>query len=238
MSGTDERMEQVQGRGCGVFFLAVPVVMILFVVINYAILAWYGLSEREAEGDAAILTYQGCEDAREVVQSRMNLMGFSGVVEEMEDTYFRVRMVMPEEERVADQLPQTLIIPGVFEVRDEAGEEVLLASEKVGAASPRLDLLMNMSLVVEIPDEDASALRERQQAAPQGQWSYWLDGVRISGQKHLKPVEGSELEVVPSIDDEQEKADRVAAWSVAVAHPLPCPVVWVSTERESKATAP
>ena len=33
MSGTDERMEQLQGRGCGVFFLGAPVVMFIFVVV-------------------------------------------------------------------------------------------------------------------------------------------------------------------------------------------------------------
>lgn len=232
MSGTEERMEGLQGRGCGVFFLAAPVVMFLFVVVAYGHLAWYGLSEREPEGDPAILTYQGCEEARGVVQSRVDLMGFAGVVDGIDDTHFRVRMVMPEEERVAAQLPQTLMVPGVFEVRDESGEEVLLASRQVLAASPRLDLLMNPSLVVEIPEEAARALRERQEAAPQGQWSYWLDGVRISGQKHLKAVEGNELEVVPPIDDEQQKTDTVAAWWVAVAHPLPCPVTWISTELE------
>ena len=229
MSGVDERMERVQGRGCGVFFLGAPVVMFIFVVIAYSILGWYGLSGRPAQGDPAVLTYEGCEEARPVVQSRLEMMGFAGEVEGESDVRFQVLLVMPEDENVAEQLPQTLMIPGVFEVRDEAGEEVLLGSAQVLAASPRLDLLMNPSLVVEIPPAEAKRLRDRQEAAPQGQWSYWLDGVRISGQKHLKSLEGNELEVVPTIEDERAKMEAVAAWGVAVAHPLPCSVTWIST---------
>ncbi len=235
MPAVDDRLEQIKGRGCGVFFLAAPVVMFIFVVIAYTTFGWYGLQGRPAQGDLAILTFEGCAAGQAALQERLVMMGFSTTVEAGVDGQFTVQLVLPEDPEVAATLPHTLVRPGQFELRDGSGEEILLGPEQVQGASHRLDLLMSPSLVVKIPHEEARSLRNRQEHSPYGQLSFWLDGERIGGQKNLKPLEGDELEVVPPMEDERAQMEAVAAWSVVVAHPLPCQVAWVTTERLSTA---
>jgi hypothetical protein len=235
MPEVDDRLEQIKGRGCGVFFLAAPVVMFIFVVIAYSAFGWYGLQGRPAQGDLAVLTFEGCAAGQAALQERLVMMGFSSTVEAVGEGKFAVQLVLPEDEEVAATLPHTLTRPGQFVLRDGSGEQVLLGPERVRSASHRLDLLMNPSLVVKIPHEDAQSLRKRQEHSPYGQLSFWLDGERIGGQKNLKPLEGDELEVVPPMADERSQMEAVAAWSVVVAHPLPCQVAWVTTERQSTA---
>jgi len=233
MTAADDRLEQIKGRGCGVFFLAAPVVMFIFVVIAYTTFGWYGLQGRPAQGDLAVLTFEGCAAGRVALEERLVMMGFSNTVETGLEDQFTVQLTLPADEEVATTLPDTLVRPGQFELRDGPGEEVLVGSEQVQGASHRLDLLMNPTLVVNIPPEEARSLRKRQEHSPYGQLSFWLDGERIGGQKNLKPLEGNEVEVVPTMEDERAKMEAVAAWSVVVAHPLPCQVAWVAIERLS-----
>ena len=103
-----------------------------------------------------------------------------------------------------------------------------MASEAdVSDASVRMDLFMVPYLLLRLEDAAAQRIKAHVRAHPQGKLRFEIDGQDVGWQSNQNPVAVGELEMspdLPSLTEEAARMHAVAAWSITVDHPLPCPV--------------
>jgi hypothetical protein len=207
--------------GWALLILALPLVGVVLTALAYAVTWAVGLQGRSADGEAVTLTYAGCVEAGPVVEARLRDMGLAPRRTDTADG-FVVDVVLPADPEVAARIPETLAARGQLEVR---GEGVTLAGpEDIVDASVRMDLMMVPSTLVKVGPEAAAAITTHVRSHPTGVLQFRVDGVEVGTQSNQNPVTIGELELSPPTADGRARWEAVAAWSVTVDHPLPCPI--------------
>ncbi len=210
----------------GLLILILPIVGVLVVFALYAGMWAIGISGRAASGPRATLTFDGCPQARPLLEARLADMGLDDAAWTDTPGGFAVEVSLTGDPDVDARIPRTLAMPGALEIR--GGDEALATNIDVVEASVRLDLLMVPSVLVKVGPEAAARVKEHVRANPGGQLRFLVDGVDVGGQSNLEPVAVGDLELAPDGYDvslDRERMHAVAAWSVVLDHgPLPCAV--------------
>ena len=230
VSEVDQIVANTSGKGCGFVLYLAPTVMFAFVLVLYAWFGWYVYDGRPADGNRVHITVSACEAADEALEARLSQMGLEPSFTRQTAEQVLIDVVLPSDERIANAIPVTLVEPGQFEVRSREGDTVLVEASEVQGALARLNVMMQPRLGVGLSDDSVQRLRDMQQASPNEQVSFWLDGQRIGGQNLLKQFSDTEVEVALSDADERLQMEKIAGWAVSVGTPLPCPARVISTE--------
>ena len=136
---------------------------------------------------------------------------------------------LPDDPDVAAEVPNSLVQPGLFEVRDgEQGGPVLLGPELVEGAVVRMDISMTPRTAIQIDHDAAKEIHQHQATTPSGVLSFWLDGVRIGGLSNMGLIAEPEFEVIPTAETEKQQMERAARYAVIIDAPMPCPARLVS----------
>ncbi|MBX2797264.1 MAG: hypothetical protein KTR31_06350 [Myxococcales bacterium] len=210
----------------GLVILSLPVFGVIAVFIAYGIMWSLGLSGRAASGEPVELAFEGCAEARALLEARLQDMGLSEG--EWSDTVggFAVRTPLMGDPDVDGTVPDTLAMPGALEIR--GGDEVLATNVDLSDATVRLDIFMVPYVLLRLHEDAAKRVRDHMRSDPRGQLRFWVDGVDVGWQSNSNPVALGELELSPNASedvDEQDRMQQVAAWSVVLDHaPLPCDV--------------
>lgn len=207
--------------------LALPAIGIVATLFAYAVTWAVGATGRAAGGATVDVTFAGCAAARTAVLARVSDMGLPIVSAPGADMDpWVLRVVLPSDGHVAQQIPATLAQVGRLEVR--AQEQVIATSDDVLDASVRMDLMMSPRTLVMIDADAAERVAAATRTDPAGALQFYVDGERVGSQANLNPVAKGELEIDPPLGG-RDRWDATAAWSVLVDHPLPCaPTVTVA----------
>ena len=206
----------------GLAILTLPILGIFVMFIAYGVMWGLGLSGRQAAGEPVTLTFEGCPEARPLLEARLADMGLSG---EWTSTASQIQVTaaLTGDPEVDANIPDTLASPGALEIR--ADGEVVATNANVTEASVRMDLFMVPYVLLHLDPPAADRVRDFVRADPEGKVRFWVDGQEIGWQSNSNPVAKGDLEINPAIPDELERMHAVAAWSVTLDHgPLPCTV--------------
>lgn len=206
----------------GLLMLLMPLVGVAALTVAYAVTWGFGLRGRAATGPAVHLTYAGCAEAGPVLDARLADMGLPFTRAATPDG-FAIDATLPADERAAAGIPATLARPGQLEVLGDG--ERLAGPPDVVDASVRMDLTMTPTLLVRVGPEAAGRVAAWRRAHPTGAVTFRVDGVEVGHQSSQDPMPEGELELSPAgMRDGAARWDAIAAWSVTLDHPLPCPV--------------
>ncbi len=186
----------------------------------YGYLGFTAWSGRPASGASTALGFDGCPQAGRVILNRLTQMGFTDAIVVADAGGFVVTVTLPEDARIAADIPLTLATPGHVSVAQGNGLPLVPA---VAAASVRMDIRAIPVTVFELSADDARKIASWQGANTSGEIAIYLDGAEIGRQSNLAQT-GTEIEVEPTGPDEQSRMEAAAARAVVANHPLPCPV--------------
>lgn len=214
---------RLRSRG-GCLFLGLPMLLVPIVLGAYAWIWGQGLRGRPPTGEVVRMHYAGCPEAEAVVLARVERMGLGGPRSEAVDGGFAIVARMPEDKRVAAQIPLTLAEPGAFELLWGDGEERVAGPGDVREVYPRMTGDASANTVVALVPEVAGPLQRRQLDDPEGHLSVRIDGVVVATVPNTSPLTEHEVEIEPEPEETRAAIERAAARAIVLADPLPCAV--------------
>lgn len=221
---------RLRSRG-GCLFLGLPLVLVPLIILAYAGVWGLGLRGRVASGDRVILTYSACPEAQEPVLARVSSMGLGDPVAEATEGGFTLTATMPEDARVAEQIPATLTERGDFAVYygPDRADQVAGRAE-VTSVFPRMTGDASATSVVKLDPAVGGPLQRRQLDDPLGFLEVWVDGVHVDTLPNTSPITEHEIDIEPMAEGARDAIEESAARSIVLAHPLPCDIALVSRE--------
>lgn len=206
----------------GLAILTLPIVGVVIVAVGYGSLFLSGTRGRAADGPRVEWTFEGCPEARPLIEARVADMGLEAAFGDAPGG-FVAELVLPGDPEVAAGVPATLTMPGALEVR--GANELLVTNADLTDASVRVDLLMYPSTLLRLTPEAAERVKKHVRDLPKGELLFYVDGVRAGRQDNQNPVSVGEIELGLDEGDDKTRMHRAAALSVVLDHgPLPCPV--------------
>ena len=203
----------------GMAILALPGLGFLAIAIGYTALFAAGSAGRSIDGPEVELRFSGCPDAQQAITARLSDMGLPATALPSSDaSTFGFRLKLPADPEAARAIPSTLASPGQLQIQD--ADEAIATNSDLVDASVKMDLLTEPSLLLTL--SDAATERLKSHARPGHRVSLHIDGARVAD----TPLDraSSVLDFLLTEGVERERWSRIAAWSVTVDHPLPCPI--------------
>lgn len=223
----------MQRRGAlGILMLVVPVVSIVAVGIGYGLLVWYGASGKPADGDMVRVEFAGCPEAQPVILKRIERIGLPDPVFTPREGGFTLTVKMPSDPHVADDIPATLVAPGVLEIRQGERDARLAGPEDVEDVSVSMGFLDAPRTWIKLKPDAAKRLKETMGANMQGHISVWVDGEVVTRRKNAPPIDDGQVDLVLEGQADVNVVTFAAAMGVILSSgPLPCPVSVASSTR-------
>lgn len=220
----------------GCWFLVIPVLLTVVMVMMYLAVGVAGYIGRAPKGDVVRIAFEGCRDAAPLVEARALGMGLGDVQTDEGPGGFSIIAQLPAEERVATAIPQTLATPGHFEMVDADGA-VLVTDDDVETAVPHLKLQGDAVTIVQIRPQAQEALTTYARERREGKVTAKVDGV-VGAAYELGQLPRNQQVEIAFEGTPQDKLDAAAATAIAIANgPLPCPVRVEGVEVLEPATA-
>jgi hypothetical protein len=216
----DPRIAQAR-PGWALVVLASPIVAFVVVIVLYIGMVSLGLSGRGGDGGRVVYRVAACDEAVEPIAERLRDMGLPA---EVDRTRGDVRIVSQRIGRpeIDETVPDTLSTVGRFELRH--GDAVLARNEQITDASTRLDGMMDPWLLLGLDEQATDAVVGAVRSDPRGRMHFVVDGQIVAMQPNGRDVQRGEVEGIPVAElTAADRMARVAAWSVIIDHPLPCP---------------
>jgi hypothetical protein len=223
--------DDYQRRGIvGIFLLVMPIVSIIAVGIGYALLLWFGLAGRPAEGTVMRITFAGCPDAQPLVAARIEAMGLPDVAFGETLDGFTVDTRMPTRDDVAEALPATLAQRGTFAILRLTEDGSLdpstppIATEaNIVEASMSLSFLDTPRARVQLDEASAEALKTWMSEHPAEGLSLQVEGRQVTTRANMPPEAAGELYLDLDHATDLDRMDFAASAAIVLEHgPLPC----------------
>lgn len=218
----EEQVEMMKPRK-GAFILLIPVAMVIFTVVAYTVALAAGLYGRPAEGDRVDLSWEGCPEAKDVIDHRVKGMGLGDPQWSEWDGGFTLTVTLPDDPEVAAEIPRTLATPGNLRVHpvDDPNRNILL-NEHVASSAIRQDLTLSPWTVLTLTPEGLEALGDFVMEDREARLVYLLDGAPIGSVSNLKG-KTAEVELTPEGTDDRDRMHKAAARAMILdSGPLPC----------------
>ncbi len=224
MDRETEQVEAMKPRK-GAIILVIPILMVVVVFVGYGVMFGLGISGRAADGKRVTLAWEGCPEALDVVQHRVEGMGLGNPVYSKTDAGFTVEVTLPADPDVAAEIPRTLATPGFLRAHPTTDpNRTLFTSDQVEKGAIRQDLTLSPWTVITLSDEGVEALKAYIDEDREGRVTYLLDGLPIGSVSNLKGPT-PEVELSPEGKDDRDRMHKAAARAIIVdSGPLPCPL--------------
>ncbi len=223
----------MQRRGAlGIVVLVVPILSILAVGIGYVLLMWYGYTGRPADGAFTRVDFEACPAAQPVIQKRVERIGLADASYAPREKGFSLTVRMPDDDRVAADIPATLAAPGRIEVARGERDGLIAGPEDVEDVSVSMGFMDAPRTWIKLKPAATERLKDAMSADMQGHISIWIDGEVVTRRKNAPPVADGQLDVVPEGQSDVNVVAFAAAMGVILSSgPLPCQVSVVNTTR-------
>lgn len=221
--------EPHRGRS-GCVFLVIPTVMIPLVLGGYGLMWGMGIQGRTPTGDRVEMQFSGCEEAKVAVLARVEHMGLGAPSGASTDNGFSITAQLPDDARVAHQIPVSLTERGdlaLYYGADRA--EQIAGAGDVTQVFHRMTTDASALSVVTLDADLGVEIQKRQMADPEGHLEVWIDGVFIERFENSGAMVSGEIEIEPEPDLAREAIERAASRVVVLANPLPCEIELEST---------
>lgn len=219
---TLEHIEQMKPKG-GFVLLGAPIVGIVVVFALYAWLLFNGWIGKPATGPQVTYAVQGCAEAAQVMQGRIEEMGLAPATITAVPGGFELSVGLPTAETDPGTFGQTLGARGHFAMR--AGDQVLATHEHVVSAGVRMDLTMTPATLVVLDEVGTKQVYAWMNGSPDARTQMDIDGVEVWSFHNQKTTTAGEFEIHPSAEDDQSRMELAASRGIILARgPLPCDV--------------
>jgi hypothetical protein len=226
----------MQRRGAlGIVVLVVPVVSIIAVGIGYGILLWYGYAGRPAEGPNTRIDFEACPAAQAVIANRVERIGLPNPVFTATEKGFSLTVRMPADEKVAADIPATLVAPGKLEVARGEHDGLIASSEDIDDVSVSMGFMDAPRTWIKLKPAATARLKDAMSADMQGHISIWVDGEVVTRRKNAPPVADGQLDLAAEGQADVNVVTFAAAMGVVLSSgPLPCPVTLLGSTQLDK----
>lgn len=221
---------RLRSRG-GCLFLGLPMLLVPLVIGAYGMIWGMGIQGRAASGERTLIAYEGCEAAGPAVLARVERMGLGDPVLAPVEGGFTITARMPEDRRIAAEIPLTLVQIGVFELfyGDDRSEQIATASDVI-QVFPRMTGDASATTVVMLEAELAGAIQVRQMQDPDGHLEVWIDGEHVVDLSNKTPITSDEIDIEPEPEHVRDAIELAASRGIVLADPLPCAIDLVDAQ--------
>lgn len=204
--------------------MAAPPIAIVLVFIAYAWLLYNGWIGRPADGEVAVLDFEGCEEAAPILEARVKDMGLGNPTVEFEAGHIRVNAQLPDRPNAATEISHALSQPGELLVLGDEGN-VLMTSAEIDYAGVRMDITMSPSTLIVMTDSGRERVYDYIRQNPGGKLHYRIDGQDVWSHGNQKPLGPGEIEIPPDAQDDAARIELAARRGIALNNgPLPCEI--------------
>jgi len=214
----------------GCLFVILPVFLAAGILIAYVVLFGVGSMGFTATGDRVRLHVQTCEQARPLIQARVDMMGLGDPAFTDADDGFVIEATLPNTPAAATA-PTTLVRGGDFVVRQGTDGPQVLGPDAVETAEFSLKELGNPLVVVTLTREAQKTLEKHMEDHVEDEITVWIDQEMVFQRANDPPFRRREVDLRAEGDDGQQNMTRAVDWAMVMTHgPLPCPARITSRE--------
>lgn len=209
----------VQPRA-GLWFFALPLIIIPSLVAGYAILLYLGYQGETAMGERVTMRFSTCAEAHDVLKARVDAMGLGEPEYATEGEDLAVTATLPANDSAA-RIPETLARSGEFSITEHDGEGIVLVGG-VESATMRLDFIGEPSVAVQLTREAGKTLEDWMDGHREGEVTMRVDGEPMGNRANHPAERRGHLTIRMTDDDRAMQVERVAALAIVTNAPLPC----------------